>query len=65
MQICLMADGVWGGISAEAPCIPPTALSRLVWQGARKVAQWDAQPMGLGQLQGGGRVALSQEAQGM
>jgi hypothetical protein len=31
-----MADGVWGGISAQAPCIPPT---RMVWQGARKVAQ--------------------------
>jgi hypothetical protein len=31
-----MADGVWGGISAEAPCIPP---NRMVWQGARKVAQ--------------------------
>lgn len=31
-----MADGVWGGISAQAPCIPPT---RMVWQGARKIAQ--------------------------
>jgi len=31
----LLADGIWGDISAKAPCIAPTALSRLAWQGAQ------------------------------
>ena len=31
----LLADGIWGDISAKAPCIAPIALSRLAWQGAQ------------------------------